>query len=176
MSDTRTPEPDAVISADTEAAEPSHARRGLFALNRSPLTRKVLAFNLIALNLMLVGVLVLLGAQGTAYDQRADGLRGQAALLAQALSRDPQALTAMPITEGVLAIVLDEGGAVVDQVTGRLTLSPVRTAPGASAPDLQSEPPTVISDFFALTWDGLRGLATGTGNVPPPAPAELLRG
>jgi two-component system sensor histidine kinase ChvG len=35
----------------------SRARRGLFTLNRSPLTRKIITFNLIALNVLVAGIL-----------------------------------------------------------------------------------------------------------------------
>ena len=48
----------------------SRARRGLFTLNRSPLTRKIITFNLIALNVLVAGILWLNSSRDTLAVQR----------------------------------------------------------------------------------------------------------
>ena len=75
------PTGDLDVAVDERIA-PTHAQRGLFALNRSPLTRKVVTFNLIALNVLLSGLLLLLTTQNAAPAARADGMPAQVTTLA----------------------------------------------------------------------------------------------
>ena len=73
----------------------SRARRSLFSLNRSPLTRKIITFNLIALNVLAAGILWLNSSRDTLAQQRADATLVQAELIADVF--------AMQLPEGVLA-------------------------------------------------------------------------
>ena len=49
-------------------------RRGLFSLRASPLTRKIITFNLIALNVLIAGILYLNSSRDSLAIQRAGSL------------------------------------------------------------------------------------------------------
>lgn len=58
------------------------ARRGFFALNSSPLARKIITFNLVALILLVAGMLYLAPSRDNLAFQRANGLVSEAELIA----------------------------------------------------------------------------------------------
>lgn len=57
-------------------------RRGLFSLKKSPLTRKIITFNLIALNVLVAGILYLNSSNDSLTAQRASALVGEVELIA----------------------------------------------------------------------------------------------
>ena len=57
-------------------------RRGLFSLRASPLTRKIITFNLIALNVLVAGILYLNSSRDSLAVQRAASLVSEAELIA----------------------------------------------------------------------------------------------
>lgn len=57
-------------------------RRGLFSLKTSPLTRKIIIFNLIALNVLVAGILYLSASRDSLVTQRAASLVSEAELIA----------------------------------------------------------------------------------------------
>ncbi|MGH1371638.1 MAG: sensor N-terminal transmembrane domain-containing protein [Cellvibrionaceae bacterium] len=57
-------------------------RRGLFSLKKSPLTRKIITFNLIALNILVAGILYLNSSRDGLASQRAAALVGEVELIA----------------------------------------------------------------------------------------------
>ncbi len=61
------------------------ARRGLFSLKGSPLTRKIITFNLIALIILVAGVLYLNSSRQSLVLQRAGAVVGEARLIADVL-------------------------------------------------------------------------------------------
>ncbi|MDF1729064.1 MAG: sensor histidine kinase [Sulfitobacter sp.] len=60
-------------------------RRGLFALRSSPLTRKIITFNLIALNILVAGILYLNSSRDGLAEQRTEALITEAELIADVL-------------------------------------------------------------------------------------------
>lgn len=60
-------------------------RRGLFALRSSPLTRKIITFNLIALNVLVAGILYLNSSRDSLATQRANSLVSEAELIADVM-------------------------------------------------------------------------------------------
>ena len=111
------------------------ARRGLFSLNRSPLTRKIVTFNLIALNVLAAGILFLNSSRDTMAYQRANMLISEAHLLANlfeaALPRAAPVnfatedgidvadrLQALDLREGLDVIVYDPAGRSIGQASG----------------------------------------------------------
>ncbi len=62
----------------------SRARRGRFSLRASPLTRKIITFNLIALNVLVAGILYLNSTRDSLAVQRISTLVSQAELIADA--------------------------------------------------------------------------------------------
>jgi two-component system sensor histidine kinase ChvG len=70
--------PDRVDEAELTARR---ARRGWLSMRESSLTRKIVTFNLIALNVLVVGILYLSGSHNTLVQQRADSLTQNVALM-----------------------------------------------------------------------------------------------
>ena len=56
--------------------------RGLFSIKQSPLTRKIITFNLIALNVLVAGILFLNSSRDSLASQRAASLMGEVELVA----------------------------------------------------------------------------------------------
>lgn len=76
---------DTWVSPSTAAApdlQERAARRGFFALNSSPLARKIITFNLVALILLVAGMLYLAPSRDNLAFQRANGLVSEAELIA----------------------------------------------------------------------------------------------
>ncbi|MBQ1204050.1 MAG: sensor N-terminal transmembrane domain-containing protein, partial [Loktanella sp.] len=82
--------PDVVLGEDWVAPEESSAgakyisapRRGFLALSKSPIARKIVMFNLIAMTLMIAGLLYLNSSRDSLIYQRASGLVSEAQLIA----------------------------------------------------------------------------------------------
>ena len=66
----------------TDELRGKRARRGLFALRASPLTRKIITFNLIALNVLAAGILYLNSSRDSLAVQRGASLISEAELIA----------------------------------------------------------------------------------------------
>ena len=81
--------PDLVLGDDWVAPQPvgegeldQKRRRSLLALRRSPIARKIITFNLIAMMLLIAGVLFINSSRDTLAYQRAVGLVAEAELIA----------------------------------------------------------------------------------------------
>ncbi|MFT4742885.1 MAG: two-component system sensor histidine kinase ChvG [Yoonia sp.] len=82
--------PDVLLGDDWVAPQPlgenelgdRRRRRGFFALRRSPIARKIITFNLIAMMLLIAGVLYVNSSRDTLAYQRAIGLVSEAELVA----------------------------------------------------------------------------------------------
>ena len=141
---------------------------GLFALNKSPLARKIIAFNLLALMILVLGVLFLNPFRDSLVVQRETGLINEARLVADVMrarsqSGDaappqlPNNLTDITISPGVEAVLINPAGLVVAKTVGA----------DLPNPDLQRAPSsTLITDFLDKTW----ALAAGIFGSAPPQP------
>ncbi len=133
-------------------------RGGLVSLNRSPLARKIIIFNLMALVILVAGVLFLNPFRDSLVVQREAALSREAELIAAGLSGDlsaaagvadaATALRQVELTAGVEAFVYDAAGAEVTRAAGP-ALTPDAGSRGRS---------TVITDFLNAIWDGVSGL------------------
>lgn len=170
--------PDLVIGDDwvdpevvDQRLDQSHTRRrGLFALRTSPIARKIVTFNLIAMILLIAGVLYLNPSRDSLAYQRANGLVNEAQLIADVF--EAQLPTVAPINlvtaDGVnptatLAALNLRSGVEVSVFTTDATL--VARAAGnlnsEQLADLELQTGgTVITDFLAGIWDGLAGLVS----------------
>lgn len=109
-------------------------RRGLFSLRGSPLARKIITFNLIALNVLVAGILYLNSSRDSLAVQRANALISQAELIADVIEAqlpdgaeidlaagtpvDVRAtLRGLDLRGGVEAFVFDPAGALIASVT-----------------------------------------------------------
>jgi len=149
----------------------ARARRGLMSLNRSPLARKIILFNLLAQVVLVAGVLFLNPFRDSLVYQRERALAVEAQLVAEIFE------ASMPRTAPV-NLLTGDGVDPVD-VLGRMGLSdgvdvfvfaPNETLV-ASTGDTQTEiaPPVsgieddpggslVITNFLNTVWDGIAGL------------------
>jgi two-component system sensor histidine kinase ChvG len=140
-------------------------RGGLITLNRSPLARKIITFNLLALIILVAGLLYLTPSRDNLAYQRAGGLVAEAELIADVIeARLPQGVPVSLATgDGIdPATILDgldlRGGIVVALYDPAGTLL-ARTAAGpapeiSGLSDLDSGG-TLITDALNALWDGV---------------------
>ncbi|WP_055087203.1 sensor histidine kinase [Jannaschia donghaensis] len=120
----------------------ARARRGLFSLDRSPLARKIIVFNLLAILMLVAGVLFLNPSRDSLIVQREAGLVTEARLVADVIQAslpqgapvslgagdgvDVQALLAdIDLPRGVDVHVFDTAGTLIAQATGTDTAAEV---------------------------------------------------
>jgi two-component system, OmpR family, sensor histidine kinase ChvG len=135
-------------------------KRSLAALNHSPLARKIILSNLMALVILVAGVLFMNPFRDSLVLQRENGLKQEASLIADVFEAGSgnglQPLNALgasrwlndiTVSAGVEAFVFDGNGEMIASIVGRA---------GAAAP--VTERSTIITDFLNLIWDGISGL------------------
>ena len=149
-------------------------RRGLLNLRKSPIARKIITFNLIAMILMIAGVLYLNPSRDNLAFQRANGLVNEAELIADVLeARMPitapvnmvtgdgidvlSTLLEMDLRGGIEVSVFDPNAVLIATATG---------ATGGSSIDGldRSEGGTFITDTLSSTWSGALGIFGGGNN------------
>ena len=153
------------------------ARRGLLSLNRSPLARKIVFFNLLALLLLVAGVLYINPFRDSLVEQRERALIVEASLIADAVSlqwasdapaEGAQALIdRMTIRPGTELFVFDTAGGLM----ARQSAGASADAPGAQ------DGSTLITDFLTTVWDGMASVfsaAQPEGDTDPEALARDL--
>jgi two-component system, OmpR family, sensor histidine kinase ChvG len=141
-------------------------RRGTLGLNKSPLARKIITFNLLALVILVAGVLYLNPFRDSLVLQREQGLFFEAQLVADvfeaqletagassailAESDTLRTIKGLDIASSVMLTVYDAGGTVIAQ-----------SMPGASgirAPiENADQGATVITDFLGSLWSLISG-------------------
>ena len=137
-------------------------RRGLFSLKNSPLTRKIITFNLVALNILVAGILLMNSSREPLAVQRLNSLVAEAELIASVFEAQagtdlsqgggPQVtgtLERLDLRDGLEIFVFDASGKMVGTGKGRGILQI-----GEAAPD----EPTVIVDFLSWLWSGVARL------------------
>jgi two-component system sensor histidine kinase ChvG len=158
------------------ALRESRDRRGFVSLNRSPLARKIILFNLLALVVMAAGVLFLNPFRDSLLLQRNETLITETLLVSDvfeavaaetggpldsaALSRVLQSTQVGP---GVEAFVMAADGALVDRKIGA-----ERAVPGIP------EQPTLIVDTLTSLWTGVTGILSGGTDVPAEVDTFIL--
>ena len=153
-------------------------KRGLVNLRNSPIARKIITFNLIAMILLIAGVLYMNPSRDNLAFQRASGLVNEAELVSDVLeARMPlnapinlmtgdgidvaTTLLNMDLRGGIDVTVYDPSGAVVATAKG---------ARGGSAIDglNRQDSDTFVTDFLGTTWSSLRGLVPGSSDTVAP--------
>jgi two-component system, OmpR family, sensor histidine kinase ChvG len=156
-----------------DATEPElrdhRGRRGLVSLNRSPLARKIIVFNLLALVVLVAGVLFMNPFRDSLVLQREQGLVTEAQLVAnvfEAAGGDAGArvLDTLTLAPGVELFLFDAQGALVARAEGAAQ-TPVPDEAGKS---------TVITDFLNAIWEGVSGLLSGAREQEAKIDAEGL--
>ena len=142
-------------------------RRGVITLNRSPLARKIITFNLLAIMVLVSGVLWMNPSRDNLAFQRASGLVNEAELIADVF--EAQLPDAAPVnlltgdgidTTSTLQGLDLRGGVKVYIFDPSETLIVTATAPqGPDVTGLNSQGGgTIITDFLNGAWEGLASL------------------
>ncbi len=163
-----------------DAGSPMRRRRHLSILNRSPLARKIITFNLIALMLLVAGMLYLTPSRDNLAFQRASSLVSQAELVADVF--EAQLPAGVPVNlmsgDGVDARAtlagLDLRGSVELRIFDPFGNLVAQTSSVGADPVAGLEfgsDGTVITDMLITGWEALAGLLT-TGARSAGAPVD----
>ncbi len=180
---------DWVIPQDSESAElqAKRSRRNLLTLRYSPLARRIITFNLIALVILVAGLLYLDDTRKERVQQTAVDLVGDAQLVSNVFEtqlRQPSGngsatldvrdtLSGLSLPEGGEVFVYDNTGTLIGWTRG---VSPVSELPSL----LQQEADTVsgstlISDALNAVWNGLSAIFSSRTNVEAPTLAQRVQ-
>ncbi|WP_037311068.1 sensor histidine kinase [Ruegeria halocynthiae] len=156
--------------ADVAGLRASRAQRNLFSLRGSPLARKIITFNLIALVILVTGLLYLDDSRKDQVQQTARNLIGDAQLvsnvfeaqLRQKTSGSAQNTGALDVKGTLAGLSLPEAGEVFVYDAGGTLIGWTRGASTLSQPPvlLRSEAEmqtgsTLISDSLNAVWTGI---------------------
>jgi two-component system sensor histidine kinase ChvG len=174
--------PDSTVE---RAMQDNRARRGYLTLKNSPLTRRIITFNLIALNILAAGILYLSGSRDTFIEQRSALLVSDAVLISDLFEVEFQAgapiavtaedgaivqdaLQGLTLQRGLQAFVFDNSGALVAGVTG--------SGLGSKADALlqTEERATWITDALAWIWSGVTSVFPERVVAIPPLTDQLM--
>ncbi|MGX9356720.1 sensor N-terminal transmembrane domain-containing protein [Roseobacteraceae bacterium S113] len=161
--------PDGNVEKELQA---SRARRGWIPLRRSPLTRKIVTINLIALNVLFGGILYLSSTRDGLATQRAASLVVEAELVADVFEAQlpldvpvnlatgdganvSETLDGLDLRSGVEVFVYDTSQA---EIAARHSLP--------SDGDNAEETPTLITDFLTSAWQWLASLIHRNAETP----------
>ena len=149
---------------------PSNRVGRVLGLRRSPIARKIITFNLVALILLISGVLYLSPSRDSLAFQRANGLVNEAQLIADVFEAQlpaispvnlstsdgvnvPQTLATLNLRGGVEVAVFGMDANVIARIRGRATESEMAALNEQTGG-------TVITDFLLAAWDGITGVVT----------------
>ncbi|MFN4155522.1 MAG: sensor histidine kinase [Paracoccaceae bacterium] len=154
-----------------DAADPAlretRSKRGILSLKRSPLARKIIIFNLMALVVLVAGVLFLNPFRDSLVVQREQGFVTEAQLIADVFearlppagvvdmgpdSAFAQSVGDISLSAGTSVFVLDRDGRIVGTATG-----------AAPAPAAAKDQSTLITGFLNAIWDGAARLFSSGG-------------
>lgn len=169
--------PDSTVEKELRV---KRARRGMFSLNRSPLTRKIITFNLIALNVLVAGILFLNSSRDSLAVQRANTLVSEAELIADVFEvRLPDGapvnlatgdgidvagtLDSLDLRRGVEVYIYDGNGALAGSFEGLGVAHARNTGTG-------DDERTIIVDFLTRLWSGLSSIFPSAPGAPPVSP------
>ncbi|KFE33986.1 sensor histidine kinase ChvG [Thioclava atlantica] len=162
-------------------------RRTMLALNRSPLARKIITFNLLAMIVLAAGVLYLNPFRDSLVMQRESGIVNEAQLAADVFEAqmpagapvnlaagdgiDPMAtIKGIELPDGADLFLFDPGAALIGTTTvgGRAPVEPVHglTLERGS---------TILTDLLSSAWSAVSGLFPHGNEVVPDGRLEMVR-
>ncbi|CAD0186452.1 Alkaline phosphatase synthesis sensor protein PhoR [Ruegeria sp. THAF57] len=183
---------DWVIPQDPDSAELGASRRSrnLFSLRGSPLARKIITFNLIALVILVTGLLYLDDSRDEQVKQTASNLMGDAQLVSnvfEAQLRQSSAahslstaeldvkdtLAGLSLPEGGEVFVYDAAGTLIGWTRGGATSAPMPNLLRSEA-EVQTGS-TLISDALNAVWKGLSKIFTNANPDEAPTLAQRVQ-
>ena len=154
------------------------ARRGLFSFRRSPLTRKIITFNLVALSAMVAGILYLSSSRDAQVEQRGLALQTEAQLVADIFEIQLPGDAPVNLVSGdgidvdaTLGAIELENGTSITVFDANLQVIASREGVVARK---RSGGYTPISDALSGLWGAISGLAASKGE--PSAVSEQTAG
>ena len=173
--------PDGIVDIELRAGR---ERRGFISLNRSPLARKIITFNLMAMIVLVAGVLYLNPFRDSLVLQRESGLVAEAQLIAdvfeaQLTADNPVNLTnsegldvariaaGIELPVGVDLFLFDTRENLVETTQGK-----VRPDPETVAGLHQDRRSTLITDILNSVWEAIASLLAPTNDENPAHAAE----
>lgn len=180
---------DWVIPQDAESAElrAKRSRRNLFTLRHSPLARRIITFNLIALVLLVAGLLYLDDTRKQRVQQTAQNLAGDAQLVSNVFEtqlRQPVAggaarldvsdtLSGLSLPEGGEVFVYDGTGTLIGWTRGALAEAEI---PGLLRQNADTTTgSTLISDALNAVWNGISSIFSSTSESEAPTLAQRVQ-
>ena len=171
--------PDSAVETEVQARR---ASRGVLSIYRSPLARKIVLFNLVALVLLVTGVLFTNPFRDNLLAQHERTLVTKAEIVADVIAgaggmevAPPGLLRTLTLDPQTELMLFDSDAGLVGRRQGAQRAS--SPEPGAEV----DQRTTVISDFLSSVWSGMSVL-TGAALLRDPVPAfdevlpELLAG
>jgi len=176
--------PEGVVDEDLRKGR---ARRGFIALNRSPLARKIITFNLLAMIVLVVGVLYLNPFRDTLVMQRESGLVNEAQLAADVFEAqlpkgapvnlaagdgiDPAATIAgIELPDGADLYLFDPGEALIGTTTTG-DRAPVEHVDGLQ----MDRRTTLLTDFLSRIWNGISNVISRPGTDTGDTALDMVR-
>lgn len=149
-------------------------RRSIISLNRSPLARKIIIFNMMALVILVAGVLFMNPFRDSLVLQREQALVSEAQLMAHvfearlpdgglAASAD-DVLQSINVGLGTNVFVFDRQGSLLATAEG----------PARSLGDTGAEGSTAITDFLNGVWEAVSGILVAPEDRLPKVESEAL--
>ncbi len=171
--------PDAKVESELRA---KRERRGLISINRSPLARKIITFNLLAILVLVAGVLFLNPFRDSLVLQRERGLVVEAELIAGVVEAELPSVGPVNLLAGDGLNILEmlEAFDIPSQVDVHIfDMREVLVGSNLAASRSPRAPPqglkvderkTLITDFLNAVWNSLAGMLS-----PGPLPDVDLR-
>ena len=174
----------APVGVAEDELQARRARRGFFSLRSSPLTRKIITFNLIALNVLVAGILYLSSSRDGLAVQRVSGLVTEGELVADVFEAHlpkgapvslasgdgidvAEVLAGLSLRDNSDIYVFDANAVQLGHLAGR----------DDPAGEGDSGQRTVITDALSWVWGGLsRPFRSLSNEAPAPDTADLLSG
>lgn len=171
--------PDAKVESELRA---KREKRGLISINRSPLARKIITFNLLAILILVAGVLFLNPFRDSLVIQRERGLVIEAELISEVFEANlrlttaqagaaafdaEDTLAALDLTSPADVFVFATDGAVVATTVG-MERSAVPPIAGLQTDDRT----TLITDLLNGAWESMSSLIAPVENATPEVSPE----
>jgi two-component system sensor histidine kinase ChvG len=171
--------PDKTVESEVRSIR---EKRGLFSLNRSPLTRKIITFNLVALNFLVAGILFLNSSRDTLAEQKAEAVRIEAELIANVFEAQAMQGPAVnlgtgegiDVTQTLETLEMRPGLQVFVFDAARFLVGNAAAAPPGSGLTI-AERPTVISDFLLTIWSSVSAVFRTEAGLQPLTLEDILR-
>ncbi|UWR22918.1 sensor histidine kinase [Sulfitobacter sp. S190] len=136
-------------------------RRGLFSLRASPLTRKIITFNLIALNVLAAGILYLNSSRDSLALQRAASLVSEAELIADVMearlpegtSGDLSSASGIDVADTLRGLDLRSGIEVFVYDTQGALLAEYAAPTNANAQTITDNDKALLTDGLSWLWE-----------------------